>query len=177
MINVKILFVLLASSLVLLTACTTNDQQQETKPGLELTAQLGGIIYLDTAPTIHISTTLLNPTNDTAGFITMTCSYEDMFLTDTAVFRIQSRYDCYGNYPAEINIPPHSKLDQFLMVRPISKDIKVIDSKIKIGLYYIQPKKENGFEGIIKQYENRQKAMVLWSNELDLKRLYRKIYK
>ena len=148
----------------------------DIKKRLELSAQLGGIIYLDTTPRIHISTTLFNPTTDTISFVTMTCSYEDMFVTDTSVIKVQSRYDCYSNFPTVINIPPNSKLDQFIMVRPINKDIKAIDCKIRIGMYYIIPKKENGFEGIIKQYENRQKANILWSNELELNRLYRKVY-
>jgi len=44
-------------------------------------------------------------------------------------------------------------------------------------MYLLIPKKENGFDGIIKQYENRRNAKVIWSNELDLKRLYRRLYK
>jgi hypothetical protein len=44
-------------------------------------------------------------------------------------------------------------------------------------MYYVVPQKEDGFEGIIKQYDNRQNAKILWSEELNLKRLYRKVYK
>ena len=158
-------------------SCHSQDKTENVKKELELTATLGGIIYLDTTSTIHIATTLFNPTKDTLSFVTMSCSYEDLFLTDTSIFKVQSRYDCYSNYPTVTNIPPGEKLDQFIMVKPTTKDTKIIDNKLRIGMYLLMPKKENGFDGIIKQYENRQKAKVVWSNELDLKRLYRRLYK
>lgn len=169
-------FAFLLTGFIGLNSCNSKEGKQIEKPELELTAQLGGIIYLDTTPTIHISTTLFNPTDDTISFVTMTCSYEDMFLTDTTTFKIQSRYDCYSNVPAVFEIPPNSKLDQFIMVRPITKEIKVGDNKIRIGMYYLIPKKENGHEGVIKQYENRQNAKIIWSNQLTLNRLYRNVY-
>jgi len=159
-----------------LISCQSQDKKQNNKPSLELSANLGGIIYLDTTSTIHIATTLYNPTSDTVNFVTMTCSYEDFFLTDTSIFKVQSRYDCYSNVPAVMSIAPNSKLDQFIMVRPTGKDIKIIDNKLRIGMYIMTPKKENGFDEIIKQYENRQSAKILWSNELDLNRLYRRLY-
>jgi hypothetical protein len=158
-------------------SCHSQDKTQNAKQELELTATLGGIIYLDTTSTIHIATTLLNPTKDTLSFVTMTCSYEDLFLTDTSIFKVQSRYDCFNNYPTVMSIPPGEKLDQFIMVKPTTKDTKIIDNKLRIGMYLLTPKKENGFDGIIKQYESRQNGKVIWSNKLDLKRLYRRLYK
>lgn len=163
--------------LTILCSCHSQDKAENARHELELTATLGGIIYFDTTSTIHIATTLYNPTKDTLSFVTMTCSYEDLFLTDTSIFKVQSRYDCFSNYPTVTNIPPGEKLDQFIMVKPTTKDIKLIDNKLRIGMYLLTPKKENGFDGIIKQYENRQNSKVIWSNKLDLKRLYRKLYK
>lgn len=169
-------FILLLA-LTFLLSCHPQDKNKNGKQQLELTATLGGIIYLDTTSTVHIATTLFNPTKDTLSFVTMTCSYEDLFLTDTSIFKVQSRYDCYSNYPTVTNIPPGEKLDQFIMVKPTTKDTKIIDNKLRIGMYLLTPKKENGFDGIIKQYENRQNAKIIWSNQLDLKRLYRRLYK
>jgi hypothetical protein len=164
-------------ALTVIYSCHSKDKTQNVKKELELTAALGGIIYLDTTSTLHIATTLFNPTKDTLSFVTMTCSYEDLFLTDTSIFKVQSRYDCFSNYPIVTNIPPGEKLDQFIMVKPTTKDTKIIENKLRIGMYLLTPKKENGFDGIIKQYENRQNAKIIWSNELDLKRLYRRLYK
>ncbi|MFP9098879.1 hypothetical protein ACLI09_07485 [Flavobacterium sp. RHBU_24] len=152
-------------------------EAQKSIPGPQLSAQPGGITYLDTVPTIHIATTLTNPTADTLHFVSMSCSYEDMFVTNTPNYKVTSRYDCYKNYPEVIALPPHAKLDQFIIIRPTAKTVNVISSKIKVGMYYIIPEKGNEFEGIIKQYENRQAAKILWSEELDLKRLYHKVYK
>ena len=163
--------------LTILYSCQTQDKTDNAKQELQLTATLGGIIYLDTTSTIHIATTLFNPTNDTLSFVTMTCSYEDLFLTDSSIFKVQSRYDCFSNYPIVTSIPPGEKLDHFIMVKPTTKDTKIIDNKLRVGMYLLTPKKENRFDGIIKQYENRQSAKVIWSNELDLKRLYRRLYK
>jgi hypothetical protein len=163
--------------ILIILICIYSCKSQVKKQELELTAKLGGIIYLDTTSTFHIATTLYNPTNDTIDFVTMTCSYEDLFITDTSIFKVQSRYDCFSNYPEVISMPPKSKLDQFIMVRPTSKDLKLIEHTLKIGMYLMIPNEKNGFKGIINQYENRQKANILWSNELDLKRLYRRQYK
>lgn len=44
-------------------------------------------------------------------------------------------------------------------------------------MYLLTPKMENGMRGISELYENRQNANIIWSNELDLKRLYRRLYK
>ncbi|MBL7724168.1 MAG: hypothetical protein JNK27_08455 [Chitinophagaceae bacterium] len=171
-INISFTFILLA-----LTACKQNIKNVTDSKKLELSAFPGGIKYLDTTQTIHIGTTLFNPTDDTLSFVTMTCSYEDLFLTDTSIFKIQSRYDCFSNSPTVTSIPPKGKLDQFIMVKPINKDIKIGDQKLKIGMYLLTPKIEDGFQGIVRQYEQRQSAKIIWSNELDMKRLYRNIYK
>jgi hypothetical protein len=162
---------------LLLTSCNQNVKHVPKQSEFELSANLGGIGYLDTIQTIHIATTLFNPTNDTLSFVTMTCSYEDLFLTDTSIFKVQSRYDCFKNGPIVTSIPPGEKIDQFIMISPISKDIKIGDHKLRIGMYLLTPKKEDGFEGIAKQYEQRQNAKIIWSNEIDLKRLYRRIYR
>ncbi len=162
---------------ILLASCHDNAKEVTKHSEFELSANPGGILYLDSTRTIHIATTLYNPTNDTLSFVSMSCSFEDLFLTDTSIFRVQSRYDCYSNYPKVISVPPREKIDQFIMVRPVNKDIKIADYKIRIGMYYLTPKKENGFQGRVKQYEQRQTAKIIWSNELDLRRLYRMIYK
>jgi hypothetical protein len=137
-------------TLTLFCSCYSQEKTQNVKEELELSATLGGIIYLDTTSTIHISTTLFNPTKDTLSFITITCSYEDLFLTDTSIFKVLSRYDCYSSYPTVISIPPREKLDQYVMVKPTTKDIKIDNNKLRIGMYLLTPKKEKGFDGIIK---------------------------
>lgn len=177
MTNFKRYYLILFVIFITLFSCHSKDKEQNLNEGLELTARLGGIIYLDTASIFHVATTLSNPTKDTLSFVTMTCSYEDLFLTDTSLFKVQSRYDCFRNVPTVKSIPPYSKIDQFILIKPTNKDIILGNHKLKIGVYLMKPNIKNGFDGIIKQYENRNAANILWSNELDLKRLYREIYK
>lgn len=177
MTRAKTIILFLWTSLILFQSCKSRNTKREIKLAVELSAKLGGIIYLDTTPRIHIATTLHNLTDDTLRFVSMTCSYEDMFLTDTSAFKVQSRNDCFSNFPMVKTLPPRSKLDQFIIVRPVTKEVKTIDNKIRIGMYYLMPEEEKDFDGIVKQYLNRQQGTVLWSEKLDLKRLYRKTYR
>jgi hypothetical protein len=112
---------LLVISAGIFNSCKQKDAVPKTAPALQLSAWLGGITYLDTVPTIHIATTLTNPTADTLHFISMSCSYEDMFVTNTPNYKVTSRHDCYKNYPEVIALPPHAKLDQFIIIRPTKK--------------------------------------------------------
>jgi len=158
--------------LFVFTACRQGKQNDV----LQLTAHLGGINYQDSTQPVYIATTLYNPTNDTVEFVTMTCSYQDMFLTDTAVFALQSRYDCNGNFPVTLSIPPKAKLDRYLMVRPVNRNIDVINSRLRIGMYLVIYEPQNSSRSITDQYEQRKKSQVIWSNQLELKRLYGEVY-
>jgi hypothetical protein len=158
---------------LLLASCTQNTTEGVKQSEFELSATLGGIGYVDSIRTIHIATTLFNPTNDTLSFETMDCSYDDLFLTDTSIFVVQSYSLCYKNGPMLIRIPPKGKIDQFIMIRPIREDIKIYDHKIRIGMYLLTSQEKETIE----QYKQRQDAKILWSNEIELKRLYRSIYR
>lgn len=149
---------------------------------LQLTAYLGGIIYADTSPTIHIATTLYNPTEDTIQFVSMSCTYEDLFLTDDSIFIIQSRYDCYDTYPIIQKLPPKSKIDHYLMIRAKNKEFKVWNyKKIKIGMHIIDFKDKFYFEDLEKNVQKFEEVLnrseILWSSQLDLNKLYRNSYK
>jgi hypothetical protein len=158
---------------LLLTSCNQNVKHLPKQSEFELSANLGGLEYTDSIQTIHIATTLFNPTNDTLNFVTMSCSYEDLFLADISTFKVQSHSFCLKNGPMVISIPPKGKIDQFIIIRPISNDIKIADHKLRIGMYLLTPTDEE----TIQQYKERQNAKILWSNEIDLKRLYRSIYR
>jgi hypothetical protein len=177
--------------------CACKQKNDAAKQSLQLTANLGGAGY-DTTNTIYVATTLFNPTRDTIRFLTMACSYSDLFITDTAAFKVVAQVPCYSNVPVIIAIPPNSKLDQYITIRAINKNIKMGDSKLRIGLYILKSDKKDLFRDvetrrpmkieqdirkqfedgreIDKLFENKQNAAVLWSNQLDLKRLYFEIY-
>jgi hypothetical protein len=157
-----------------------NSKEQKSNKGksgdsLELTASLGGIEYLDTTRTIFIATTLYNPTADTIKFVSMSCSFEDFFVTDNPGFKVRPSV-CDKNAPTVEILPPQKKTDRYIMINPVNKESKISDSKIKIGMYFNAVPKNWNFDDIINLYNNREKGKILWSSELDLKKLYRTVY-
>jgi hypothetical protein len=173
----KFFIINLLTFLICFNSCYSQNEKLKKPITLELTASLGGSGgFLDTIGVIYITTTLYNPTPDTIKFVSMTCSYEDFFTTNTDTFKIQSRYDCYSNYPTVVTLPPMTKTDRYIMVTRTLKGKNVDTSKFKVGMYYLEYQKGKISGYIIKLYENRQNAEVIWSNELDLKRFYKTNY-
>ncbi|MBX7224749.1 MAG: hypothetical protein K1X55_01835 [Chitinophagales bacterium] len=152
---------------------------------VELTASLGGkgsfILSLQdsifTNEVIYVSTTLHNLTNDTIQFISWSCSYEYLFKTNSDSFNVQSRFDCFCNFPFVMQIPPKSKIDHFIMINQLIENINLSDKKLRIGMRFIEPQKENNLEDIIKAMKNAKDDKILWSNEINLGHLYRQVYK
>jgi hypothetical protein len=167
---------ILCTLLILVSCSTANSQYKEAQPqsSLELTAVLGGYgFFMDTLPVNHVSVTLFNTSTDTLKIVSMTCSYEDMFTTNSDSCKVQSRLDCFSNYPTLITLPPKSRTDRFLMVnRKMTPQV----NNLKIGMYYVLL--ENGVESknISELYEQRKQADIIWSNELDLRRLNKSNY-
>jgi hypothetical protein len=159
--------------LAILICVASCGSQKTSKPiPLQLTASLGGIGSLhDTIGVIYISTTLHNLTNDTVRFISMSCSYEDFFTTNTDLFKVQSRYDCYSNYPIVIILPPKSRTDRYIIITAPQKGKKVDIDKLKIGMHSFFVEREITTAEITNLYEHRQDAGIVWTDELDLKRL------
>ncbi|MBL8000515.1 MAG: hypothetical protein JNL05_01020 [Flavobacteriales bacterium] len=143
---------------------------------VELTARLGGVVYMDTARIVHVATTLHNPASDTLHFITMSCSYEDMFLVGgNEGYTVRPRYDCFGNYPVVQSIAPGESLDQFIMIAALDKSTRIHTGRLRVGIMWMDPKEH---KDIFDAYEHRkEEAHTVWSNELDLERLYRRPYK
>lgn len=106
----------------------------------------------------------------------MSCSYEELFTTDNSRFKVQSRYDCYSNFPIVISLPPHARTDRYIMVTRTNKNDTVNVNKLKVGMYFSVPKREANYTDIINLYDHRKNAQVIWSNELDLKRLNGTLY-
>jgi hypothetical protein len=159
-------------------ACKAKWSAAKATNKLELTASLGGISSMfDSIQTIYIKTTLSNPTNDTLNFISMICSYEDMFLTNNSSFYIEPGNDCFLNGYAIINIPPKSKLDQFILVKPNNKNINIRTSEFKIGFHYVPFKKEDSLYKITAIYDRHKNESILWSDTIKCARLFRDAYK
>ena len=158
-------------------ACYSQNEETNKAKTLELTASLGGSgRFLDSIEVIYVATTLYNPTDDTLNFVSMSCSYEDLFTTNTDTFNVQCRYDCYGNYPIVVALPPKTKTDRYIMVTRTIKGKNAEAMTFRVGLYFLEYKYGETYKNIILSYNSRQDAPVIWSNELELKRLYKTNY-
>jgi hypothetical protein len=142
---------------------------------VQLTARLGGIVYSDTTRIVHIATTLYNPGNDTVRFITMDCSYDDMFLIGgNDDYVIKSR-ECFKNWAIVKVLPPKTYLDQYIQIAALDRSARNYNGRLRIGMFWLAP---TVGKDIFSDYTRRKElAQVIWSNELDLGHLYRTPYK
>lgn len=123
----------------------------------------------------YIKTTLQNLGKDTIYYATMSCSYDEYFTNNSDSFSNTRIWDCYANGPIVTKIPPKGKLDQNIVLIPnsISYDCYK-NSKLKIGMYFLNRKEYcNTF---FNPDDIRNKGRLIWSNEIDLKKLFREIY-
>ena len=161
----------------MLCSCDQQRNQSTSKTPLELIATLGGTgKFLDSIPVIYIVATVYNPTSDTVFFISMSCSYEDYFVTDTSAYKVQSRYDCYVNAPFAMAIPPKSRIDHPIMVARTTGGLGWDTTKFKIGMYYVTPGDPRDYYNVSYLHRQMEQAPIIWSNEIDVKRLFRQPY-
>ena len=172
------------STLLIICICFCSCNHYKTKAdihsksdSLQLFAYIGGVgTFLDTINVIHIVATIYNPTKDTVRFGSMTCSYEDFFTVDNDVYSIQSRYDCYSNFPNVISLPPNSKTDRFIMIKYNKSDTSSKREKFRIGMFYLKYYENATLDSATKFYQNRFQQKAIWSNELNINRMYKIVY-
>lgn len=130
------------------------------------------IAYINTKIDVaYISTTLYNPNDDTITFLSMACSYEEFFQTNSNRFVVQSPFNCYTNFPCKVTIPPKDSFKLFkIMVSDNLSDTLSKSYTGKIGMQYIVTKKD---DDIFKLYDKRHiiKGDIIWSNEIDFSKL------
>lgn len=164
----KFIFILI--TLVLVTSCAEIKENKN----LTLTIFWGGIntrpinaispdfnneqTIKDTSTFINVVVEIANPTADTIVFSSMTCSYEDYFiLEENSVFKIRNRNDCFTNAPCEIQLPPKTKTNRYLVLKLLIPEKLITNQLLKLGMKYNQK--------------------ILWSNVLNTNQLFKQIYK
>lgn len=168
--------------LIFLFLIACKQPAKETTPkvkaptGLQLSAVVGGLSEPYEA---YILTTLYNPTQDTLGFVTMNCSYEDYFVTDTVAFQVIPDHECNANYPTIKKVPPGCKIDQFIIVHRANDSTELKDAKFRIGMYNIKMEDTSPPDdpGLHLGEPPNKKFPIIWSNPIDMHRIYRKVYK
>lgn len=113
--------------------------------------------FADTTHLLHVVATITNPTDDTLTFMSMTCSYEWLFVVDDTInFEVVGHSLCYSNGPCTIALPPHSSTDRMILVRWKHPQRHYPSNPIRVGM--------------------EQGTHVIWSNELYFDRLEKAVY-
>ncbi len=122
-----------------------------------------------------IKTTLQNVGKDTIYYATMSCSYDEYFTNNSDYFSNTRIWDCFANGPMVTKIPPKGKLDQNIVLIPKSKNYDSFkNSKLKIGMYFLNRKEY--WNTFFDPDNIKNKGRLIWSNEIDLKILFRNVY-
>ena len=110
-----------------------------------------------------VNTTLTNTSSDTVKYVSMSCSWQDVYSTDTRDLIIYVNV-CDKNVPQIIDIPPHDKRD-ILLKLSCTKSINQLQGlKFKIGFNFIAA--ENYDEMFSEVYQLTEMKNVIWSNTL-----------
>jgi len=132
---------------------------------------------IDTSRIVYVSLSLHNESSDTLEFMSMSCSYEDMFYVEgNENYKVRSRYDCYSNGPFTLSLPPKAKTDRYIMIELLDKDQRAHKGKLRIATQFIEPNSSEINDGLDFYQKRNVAGEQILSNEIELDRLYKSIY-
>jgi len=120
------------------------------------------IIHKKTYTIFHIPVKLINSTKAPLKYITMTCSWDDLFHLDNKHFKIPI-VPCESNFPAVKTLFPNKSS---IFILPIIKERRFVGGEIlKIGMNLFIDNKQNEalFPLPVNKLDN-----VIWSNEIKI---------
>lgn len=112
-----------------------------------------------------IKVTVKNNTADTIKYITMSCSWDDMFQADTSLFEVQGVFNCDRNVVECGYIMPFDTMSRLLIISPRYHRI-VRQADVKVGFNYLP---YNGPESLFDNQLHevwRDKKNIFWSNPI-----------
>ncbi|POS00635.1 hypothetical protein Q361_1398 [Flavobacterium croceum DSM 17960] len=113
-----------------------------------------------------IKTSLTNSLSDTVTYISMSCSWQDSYTTDTKDLFI-SVNECDKNVPQLIKIPPHSRRDTVIKLTTKKNIRQLTGLRFRIGFNFIRAKNNNEMFSKVSQLPKMNN--VIWSDTLELK--------
>jgi hypothetical protein len=114
---------------------------------------------------IPVTITLTNNTSDTISYVSMSCSWQNIYTIDTKYFSILSNECKNKKVPTCIKIPPHSKEEKNLLLHIVEKN-KLQNAQFKVGFHFIEVKKYADVSTKLRELLNEEN--ILWSNALEL---------
>ena len=113
-----------------------------------------------------IKTTLTNKTPDTVKYVSMSCSWQDPYTTDTGELSILVS-PCDRNVPKLIQIPPDKSEETILSLTSKKSIDQLQNIKFRIGFNLVTAKDQN--EMFSKVSDLNKMKNVIWSDTLQLK--------
>jgi len=163
----SILILLITFSLMSITALSLNGQPTNSaNQTYTLTIdqkKLGKlhdtVIFKKKYFVLYLPVKFSNNSNDTLSYITYSCSWDQLFHTNSNVIKVCYQ-PCESNYPVVKNLSPHKSISYIL---PITLETKTINSKFRIGvnLFLNTPENKNLFP-----LPTDRKDNLIWSNEV-----------
>lgn len=114
-----------------------------------------------------IKTTLTNNSADTISYMSMSCSWQELYWTDTKQLAIVIN-ECGENGAVLIKIAPYSKEINTLELMTQKNTTELNNLKFKIGFNFITAHHHDRLSTKVMQLEKMEN--VIWSNTLQLKK-------
>ena len=146
---------------IALISCASTMAQNNKESKLSFSAKING---WNKHTNIPVTITLTNNTSDTISYVSMSCSWQDIYTVNTKYFSILIN-ECGKNFPTLIQIPPHSKEEKNLLLHIVEKN-KLQNAQFKVGFHFVEVKKHEDI--FTKSKELLNAGNILWSNILEL---------
>jgi hypothetical protein len=156
---------MLLGAVSILGACSPTDTHKEGKGKIVFSAKLEKAGNDDNPNYLLIETSLMNGTLDTLKFISMSCSWEDLYALDTEQLYIPGKA-CDGNYPIIKKIPPGtSEIKEIKVLPPV--DFKSTNLEFRIGFNLVELKSHEEMRNLLLTYKRLTDGKnIIWSEAL-----------
>jgi hypothetical protein len=118
---------------IIFLSCSNQKDDRAKEGKLIFSAQVDNWIKEGDINYLLVRTSLTNSSPDTVTYITMSCSWQDVYTTDTKDLVI-SVNECDKNVPHLIKIPPHGRQDTDLKLKSEKSISQLTNLHFRLGL-------------------------------------------
>jgi len=150
---------------IIFLSCSNQKDDRAKESKLIFSAQVDKWIKEGDVNYLLVRTSLTNSSSDTVTYITMSCSWQDVYTIDTKDLVI-SVNECDKNVPHLSKIPPRSRQDTDLKLKSEKSISRLTNMHFRLGFNLVTAKDYNEmFEKVSQLTEMKN---VIWSNALKL---------
>jgi hypothetical protein len=166
----KHLFILFST--FILVACSDDKKPEAAEFLQERTSYSFHIkpaqfVKTDSTNTLLLETTLWNNTKDTLKYVSMSCSWYDVYSISHPKVSIKQD-PCFKNIPVIISVDPETNAKTFFKVS-LDGIEQGSREKLKLGFKLIQAQPSDDTTRLVETlYNTKNTEAILWSNEIEL---------